>query len=424
MNQRYTGSVGVRLILIFFFTVLLVRVHGQDEATSICAAEGSWKTNMCAKETDFYGNVTCRERLIVLSKEGEEIDVLATMVELKSELSIVRSQNTELRNRLSHVEITVMPSPPPPSPPPNPPPPPSLPPSPPPSPPPVMEPIPDESWHTFVAECLLEAPETGDSTTWASGNNYGTMPNWDTSLVEDMSGWTGSAFQGFGGKSTFNGDIRSWNTAQVTAMDHVFYSATAFNQDIGNWNTEKVTNMGGMFNSGSAFNQDIGSWNTEKVTNMKYMFALASAFNQNIGSWNTAQVTDMGGMFASASTFNQDIGSWDTSQVIHMWRMFDSARAFNQDIGSWNTEKVTRMNAMFDSASAFNQDIGSWNTEKVTYMNNMFESASAFNQDISSWTGSAATTAQTNMFYDATAFQAKYTCTDAVTGPASSCVPK
>ena len=132
MNQRYTDSVGVRLILIFFATVLLVRVRGQDEASSICAAEGSWKTNMCAKETDFYGNVTCIERLIVLSEEGEEIDVLATMVELKSELTIVRSQNTELRNRLSHVETTVMPSPPPP-PPPSP--------SPPPSPPPPSPPV-------------------------------------------------------------------------------------------------------------------------------------------------------------------------------------------------------------------------------------------------------------------------------------------
>jgi len=121
MNHRYTDSVGVRLILIFFATVLLVRVRGQDEASSICAAEGSWKTNMCAKETDFYGDVTCRERLIVLSEEGEEIDVLATIIELKSELSTVRSQNTELRNRLSHVETTIMPSPPPPSPPPSPP---------------------------------------------------------------------------------------------------------------------------------------------------------------------------------------------------------------------------------------------------------------------------------------------------------------
>ena len=51
----------------------------------------------------------------------------------------------------------------------------------------------------------------------------------------------------------------------------------------------------------------------------------------------------------------------------------------------------------------------------------MFESASAFNQDISSWNGSAATTAQSDMFSGATAFQAKYTCTDPITGPASSC---
>ena len=30
---------------------------------------------------------------------------------------------------------------------------------------------------------------------------------------------TGSASQGFGSKSTFNGDISKWNTAQVTDMD-------------------------------------------------------------------------------------------------------------------------------------------------------------------------------------------------------------
>ena len=395
-------------------------------------------------------------------------------------------------------------------------------------------PIPSESWHSFVEECLEEAPVTGECTTWASKNNYGTMPNWDTSLVEDMSGWTGSAFQGFGNKSTFDGDISKWNTAQVTYMSQMFESSLAFNQDIGSWNTEKVTRMFSMFYSASAFNQDIGSWNTEKVTTMQYMFYSASAFNQDISSWTgyaatTAQtemfldatafeakftctnavtgpanscdtikstwiapsppspppsppppppltpipseswhdfveaclsesgaevtgecttwasgnnygtipnwdvslVTDMSGWtgttlqgFGGKSTFNADISKWDTGKVTSMFTMFHKASAFNQDIGSWNTARVTSMSSMFNEASAFNQDIKEWNTGKVTTMYRMFYYASAFNHDISSWTGTAATTAQGDMFTSATAFQAKFTCTNAVTGPANSCVLK
>ena len=104
--------------------------------------------------------------------------------------------------------------------------------------------------------------------------------------------------------------------------------------------------------------------------------------------------------------------------------MFYSVSAFNHDIGSWNTAQVTTMTSMFESAFAFNQDIGGWNTEKVTSIRAMFYSVSAFNHDISSWTGSAATTAQTDMFRDATAFRAKFACTNAVSGPPSSCVLK
>ena len=131
-----------------------------------------------------------------------------------------------------------------------------------------------------------------------------------------------------------------------------------------------------------------------------------------------------GGAFkalAVESTFDGDISKWNTAQVTTMYSMFYQASAFNQDIGSWNTAKVTDMRYMFYSASAFNQDIGSWNTEKVTDMDLCFVYASAFNHNISSWTGSAATSAQTDMFLDASAFQAKFTCTDAVTGPARSC---
>ena len=99
--------------------------------------------------------------------------------------------------------------------------PPSPPPTPPPS-PPSSTPIPDASWRTFVKDCLDEAPVTGECTEWASGNNYGTMPNWDTSLVEDMRGYDGG-YQGFGGKSTFNGDISKWDTGKVTTMEGMFY---------------------------------------------------------------------------------------------------------------------------------------------------------------------------------------------------------
>ena len=262
----------------------------------------------------------------------------------------------------------------------------------------ALAPIPSASWHTFVEECLEEAPVTGECTEWESGNNYGTMPNWDTSMVTDMSGFSGSAFHGFGIKVMFNGDLGSWNTEKVTNMQYMFYSASAFNQDIGSWNTAKVTNMYRMVQSASAFNQDIGGWDTSQVIDMFHMFNSASAFNQGIGSWDTSQVTSMDGMFFSASAFNQGIGSWDTSQV-------------------------TDMDGMFYEASAFNQDIGSWNTSQVTDMQYMFTSASAFNHDISSWTGRAATNAQTSMFQYATAFRAKFACTTTYDGPASSCVP-
>ena len=60
---------------------------------------------------------------------------------------------------------------------------------------------------------LQRLEETGECIDWARSQNvwYGTMPNWDTSLVEDMSGYTGG-YQGFGAKSTFNGDISKWDT--------------------------------------------------------------------------------------------------------------------------------------------------------------------------------------------------------------------
>ena len=106
--------------------------------------------------------------------------------------------------------------------------------------------IPDASWHDFVRKLvyLNQAPKLPASA--RDGRlviTYGTMPNWDVSLVTDMSGWTGSAHKGFGGKSTFNADISKWDTGKVSKMNQMFYQASAFNQDIGSWNTAQVTTM-------------------------------------------------------------------------------------------------------------------------------------------------------------------------------------
>jgi len=77
------------------------------------------------------------------------------------------------------------------------------------------DPIPDGSWHAFVDECLTEVPVTGECTNWASDNNYGTIPNCDTSLVTVMSG----TFEGY---SQFDGDISKWNTSSVATMASMF----------------------------------------------------------------------------------------------------------------------------------------------------------------------------------------------------------
>jgi len=137
----------------------------------------------------------------------------------------------------------------------------------------------------------------------------------------------------------------------VESLDFAFYYAESFNQDISSWGTSNVTLMESVFQNAKIFNQDISTWDTSSVTTMATMFAGADAFNQDISSWDTSSVTRLFATFNSANVFNQDISSWDTSSVYDMEFTFAGATAFNQDLGSWDISSVTTMNQMFDGTA-------------------------------------------------------------------------
>ena len=301
------------------------------------------------------------------------------------------------------------------------------------------------------------------------------LSNWNTAEVttlvgtfyeaaifdENISSWTTTKVKNMdltfatssGGAHAFNQPIGTWDTSSVTTMEATFYSNPNFNQNL-KWNTSLVENMYGMFGYASKFNGELASnealgyWGTGSVKDFSTMFA-KSSFNQDISGWDTSSAEDMSYMFYGVSSFNQDLSKWDVSKVttfrstfddcqnldtdLSQWdvssvksfqKTFTKAYLMNSDMSLWNTANVTNMYGMFQNARTFNSPIRNWDVSKVTDMRYMFKGALAFQQDISSWTGTAAATAQSNMFSSATAFQARFTCTDAVTGPARSCVLK
>ena len=101
------------------------------------------------------------------------------------------------------------------------------------------------------------------------------------------------------------GNIKYWDTTNITNMRELFYCKRNFNEDISHWNVSKVRDMSGMFYHATSFNGDISNWNVSNVRTMKYMFCGATLFNSDLTGWNVSNGRDMGGMFKGASSFDR-----------------------------------------------------------------------------------------------------------------------
>ena len=202
--------------------------------------------------------------------------------------------------------------------------------------------------------------------------------------------------------SSFNGDISSWDTSNVTDMRWMFQNATSFNQSLNNWDVSNVLNMEFMFNNASSFNQPLNNWNVSNVMDMKGMFRYASQFNQPLDNWDVSNVTNMNEMFRNSS-FNQPLNNWNVSNVVDMGAMFNWATSFNQPLNTWNVSNVTNMTLMFAVATSFNQDINNWNVSNVNSMQQMFNNANSFSQPLNNWDVSSVTN-MVDMFRQASSF--------------------
>ena len=94
-----------------------------------------------------------------------------------------------------------------------------------------------------------------------SSGKYGSIPDWDTSLVMRM-------YEAFKDRASFDADIGSLDSldmSQVMNIYGIFYSALAFNQDIGSWDTAQMMDIGSVFNSATLFNQHAERTNVQHI---------------------------------------------------------------------------------------------------------------------------------------------------------------
>jgi hypothetical protein len=113
--------------------------------------------------------------------------------------------------------------------------------------------------------------------------------------------------------------VNEWFADKANAIDK--YGS------IENWDTSNVTDMSSLFTPQgdfiSSFNDDISRWDVSNVERLDYMFIEAVSFNVDLNGWDVSQVTGMRGMFSGARVFDQELNSWDDK--VEDWDAVDTA---------------------------------------------------------------------------------------------------
>lgn len=176
-------------------------------------------------------------------------------------------------------------------------------------------------------------------------------------LQAAVDAWVGS--NGVTYDSSTYGSIEDWNTSMITDMGYLFNSATYFNADISRWDVSNSKNFKHMFKSALMFNADISRWNVSKSTSFEYMFFSAEIFNADISRWDVSNSKTFKYMLSQTPLlFNADISRWDVSQSTNFFAMFYGGSAFNQDISGWDFgNDAIDFRYMFLQAKSFKQTL-------------------------------------------------------------------
>jgi surface protein len=188
---------------------------------------------------------------------------------------------------------------------------------------------------------------------------------WDVEAVRDFSNVFDASDRNIK-LQNFNEDVSSWNVANGTTFERMFYLCESFNSDVSRWNVANATDLSDMFCNCELFNSDVSRWDVANATDLSYMFCNCGLFNSDLSRWDVANATDLSHMFCECVLFNSDLARWNVANATDLSYMFSWCVLFNSDVSRWNVANATYLSGMFSGCELFNSDLSRWNEANPT----------------------------------------------------------